>query len=145
MPAVRRASTILLIAFLAAAGSSADASAVTRSLSAKARLVRHDHRGAFDYFRGTAQGTLPGAVDAKLQLGLKRVSGTVTFRPRGGTITLSVSGTPESASYLQGRMVVQRGTGRFAHASGSARFKATLTRRREWVATVSVENGRLSY
>lgn len=96
--------------------------------------------------RGTATGTLPGAVNARFVLRVTEATGSVTIAARGGSLTLKVDGFAQSAGTLvrlNGTMMVKRGTGRYAHARGTASFSATVNRR-SWSIKVRVR-GHLSY
>ena len=90
------------------------------TLKEQAQIHRVSHQGGVDRFAGTATGTFPGNVAAALRIRLTVVTGTVTFYPRGGTLTVAVRGTPKSLSRVSGTMTVTGGTGKFADASGSA-------------------------
>lgn len=144
----------LVAAFHVSAAGAATASAdptarAARTISiqqtAKMRLIKRV--GSVLYEQGTASGTLPGVVSARLIVNVAKVGGEVTFYPRGGgTITFDAQGVPTSAgvrSRAAGTMTIVRGTGRFADARGSVRFNATLNRR-SWAINVSA-SGRMSY
>ncbi|MDO8189030.1 autotransporter [Conexibacter sp. JD483] len=118
----------------------ATAPARTIALNENARLHRISTAGGLYRFGGSATGTLPGNVTAALRFGLTSIRGSVTFYPRGGSISVRVSGSPVT---LKGRMTVSGGTGKFAGARGSASWSGTLNRR-TWIATVSAK-GRLHY
>lgn len=109
------------------------------------RLVRKS--GSTLYERGTARGTLSGAVTARFETSLTKVTGRVTIRPRGGgSFTIKVNGHPTSAgtnARFEGTMKIVGGTGRYADASGSGRFSG-IVNRRSWDVVVQA-NGRLSY
>lgn len=98
------------------------------------------------YESGTATGTLPGNVSARFETSLTKVTGTVTIYPRGGSITIDVSGTPRSAGIkprLTGSMRVVRGSGTFRGASGSGSFSGVVNRR-TWAVSVNA-TARLTY
>lgn len=101
------------------------------------RLVKRN--GPVLIERGTATGTLPGRVKARFRTSLTKVTGTVTFFPRGGgSITMTAVGYPQSAgriAQLTGNMAVRRGTGRFRGALGSGTFTGTANRK-TWAVTV---------
>lgn len=153
-----RASKVLLLAvavlvvgsFAATAGAadpSAHAARRTLNLSGTAYLHLVRKSGNVLYERGTATGTLPGTVTARLVTGVARVTGTVTFYPRGGgSLTLSAVGYPQSASVVtrfSGSCAVRSGTGRFRRAVGSGSFSGTANRR-TWAVTVHA-HARLTY
>ncbi len=97
--------------------------------------------------RGSASGTLPGAVSATFNTGrAPKVTGTVTFHPRGGTLTVTIVGFPRSlgtVARVSGSMAVRHGTGRYARAFGGGSFSGTVNRR-SWAITVHAK-ATLSY
>jgi hypothetical protein len=113
--------------------------------NATLHLVRKD--GATLYEKGTATGTLPGAVNARFETSLTKVTGTVTINVNGGgSLTIVVAGAPRSAGTVArfgGNMAVRRGTGRFRDAVGSGTFEGTVNRR-TWAVTVTAK-ARLRY
>lgn len=116
------------------------------SVSETARLHLVSKSGSRLTERGTASGTLPGPVDAHLVVEVTEATGTVTIHPRGGSLTLSVESFARSSgtiAHLRGTLTVKTGTGRYAHARGSANFTATVNRR-SWAIRVSA-HGHLSY
>ncbi len=95
---------------------------------------------------GSAYGTLPGTMRAQFLLRTTEVTGSLTIYPRGGSLTISLAGFATSGgtiAHLSGEMSVQHGTGRYAHASGSASFTG-IANRRSWAVQVRVV-GRLRY
>lgn len=141
---------VLLLGFGAGSVSSAApaAHAARRlNLSGTAYLHLTHKSGNVLYERGTATGTLPGTVTARLVTGVTKVTGTVTFYPRGGgSLTLSAVGYPQSAAtivHFTGSCAVRSGTGRFRHAVGSGSFSGTANRR-TWAVTVHA-NAHLNY
>lgn len=119
-----------------------------RTINVSERVSLHLVRksGPTLYEAGTATGTLPGTVTARFNVGITRVTGSVTIRTRGGTLTMSVDGKPRTTGAISrfgGTMRVTSGTGKFARASGTASFSGTVNRR-TWAANVAA-NGRLSY
>ncbi len=117
------------------------AHAARRSLNLRGTAYLHLTRksGNVLYERGTATGTLPGTVTARMVTGVTKVTGTVTFYPRGGgSLTLSAVGYPQSAAtivHFNGSCAVRSGTGRFRRALGSGSFSGTANRR-TWAITV---------
>jgi hypothetical protein len=141
-----------IIATIAALSGSASAqptaqTARTINLTERAELhlVRRD--GSTIWERGTATGTLPGTVNARFEMTLTKVTGTVTIRARGGgSLTIVIVGYAQSAGInarFTGTIAVRRGTGRFADAVGSGTFDGTVNRR-TWDATVTAK-ARLTY
>lgn len=122
-----------------AEGPGAHAARRTLNLSGTAYLHLVRKSGNVLYERGVATGTLPGTVTARLVTSIARVTGTVTFYPRGGgSLTLSAVGYPQSASVVtrfSGSCAVRSGTGRFRRALGSGSFNGTANRR-TWAVTV---------
>lgn len=113
--------------------------------SASLRLVRKS--GSVLHERGTATGTLPGAVTARFVVSSLKVTGEVTFLPRGGgSITFAVEGFPRSTgstARFSGTMSIVRGSGRYARARGGATFNGVVNRR-TWAASVAAV-GRMRY
>lgn len=114
------------------------------SQTAQLRLVRKS--GSVLYEQGTASGTLPGSVSARFIVTVLKVTGQVTFYPRGGSITFDVEGFPRSTGInarFAGTMTIAKGTGRYANARGAASFNG-IVNRRSWAASVSA-TGRMRY
>lgn len=128
----------------AGSGAAAPSAHAARSLNLSGTAYLHLVRksGNVLYERGSATGTLPGTVTARLVTGIARVTGTVTFYPRGGgSLTLSAVGYPQSAGVVtrfNGSCAVRGGTGRFRHAVGSGSFSGTANRR-TWAVTVHAQ------
>lgn len=138
---VAAVSTLALVAFSAAAA----AKTIAVSERADLRLSRRD--GSTLYERGTARGTISGPVTAVFNVGITRVTGTLTAYSGRSTITFTFTGAPTSTRgarvAFKGSMRVVGGTRRYADARGRASFTGTVNRR-TWAATVRA-NGRLSY
>jgi hypothetical protein len=116
-----------------AAGPQAHAARTLR-LDDTARLHLVKKSGAILSERGTATGTLPGAVTARFDTrNAAKITGSVTFRPRGGgSLTATVVAYPRSlgtVAGITGYLAVRRGTGRFARAVGSGTFTGSVNRR----------------
>lgn len=109
------------------------------NMSGTAYLHLTRKSGNVIYERGNATGTLPGTVTARFVTGVTKVTGTVTFYPRGGgSLTLSAVGYPQSAAtivHFTGSCAVRSGSGRFRNAVGSGSFSGTANRR-TWAITV---------
>lgn len=137
MISVAMATSAMLAAPAAAAPSARVARTLNVSQTATLHLVRRS--GSTIYQRGTATGTLPGAVNARINVSIVGgVTGTVTFRPRGGSVTFSVQGAPRSTGIrarFTGTMRVIDGTGRYEGAEGATAVDA-IVNRRSWDATV---------
>lgn len=140
---------LLLCLGVGSASSAAPSAHAARRLYLRGTAHLHlTHKsGNVLYERGTATGTLPGTVTARLVTGVTKVTGTVTFYPRGGgSLTLSAVGYPQSAAtivHFTGSCAVRSGTGRFRRAVGSGSFSGTANRR-TWAVTVHA-NAHLSY
>lgn len=154
MTRMRRAATAALAAMVAMTTAAPSALATAPRAQAARTINITEHvdlhlvrkSGNTLYQSGTATGTLPGNVSAIFKVEIARVSGTVTIYPRGGSLTISVNGTPRSAGSrprFAGSMKVLRGTGRYKHASGSGTFSGSVSRR-TWAARVDA-NARLTY
>lgn len=133
----------LVLALLWGAGA-AQARTIDVDEVVKLHLVRKS--GNTLYESGSASGTLPGNVSAVFQTSISKVTGTVTIYPRGGSLTISVSGTPRTTSArarFGGTMRVVRGSGKFRGASGSGTFDGVVNRR-TWDVRVDA-SARLTY
>lgn len=118
----------------------------TINVSERASLHLVRKSGSTLWQAGTATGTLPGTVTTRFKVTPSRVTGTLKIVTRGGSVTLSVNGTPRSYgtnARFGGTMRVTGGTGKFARARGSANFEGVVNRR-SWAANVSA-SGRLTY
>ncbi len=122
----------------------AEARTINIDEAVKLHLVRKS--GNTLYESGSATGTLPGNVSAVFQTSISKVTGTVTIYPRGGSITISVNGTPRTTgirSRFTGTMRVTKGSGTFRGASGSGTFDGVVNRR-TWAVDVDAR-ARLTY
>jgi hypothetical protein len=139
------AAALALGAVLASMPATAGARSIGVTQSASMHMVRRS--GTTIWERGTATGTLPGSVTARLQASLFKITGSVTFFPRaGGSLTFAVDASARSAATrarFAGVMRVTSGSGRFIHASGTFGL-AGIVNRRSWTATVNA-GGRLHY
>jgi hypothetical protein len=119
----------------------------TLNLTDTAHLHLTRKNGNVIYEKGTATGTLPGTVTARLVTGVTKVTGTVTFHSSGGgSLTMSAVGYPQSASTVTrftGNIAVRKGTGRFKNALGSGTFSGTANRK-TWAIT-AYARARLTY
>jgi hypothetical protein len=124
------------IAGLGVAGSSAATNAVaarTITLNESGQLHRTSHSGLKLNEQGSASGTIRGTIYIHLDVvSPNRVTAEVNIYPSGGSLT----GTG-SASYrvdggtasFSGTLSIDRGTGTYAHASGSGlKFSGTIQR-----------------
>jgi hypothetical protein len=144
MQGIRRAVCAAVVLTLLFGAGAAEARTLTIDETVDLHLVRKS--GSTLYESGTARGTLPGNVSAVFQISVTRVTGTVTIYPRGGSLTINVTGTPRSTGLrarFGGTMRVVRGSGRYRGASGSGTFSGVVNRR-TWDVDVDA-NARLSY
>jgi hypothetical protein len=90
---------------------------------------------------GKATGTLPGSVRASLTIGTSKVRVAFTIYLHDGTITGhgTASFNPGKGEYASfgGSISVSRGSGRYAHASGTGRVYGSINRNTD-NATVQV-------
>ncbi len=94
---------------------------------------------------GIAVGGINGKVRSRLKIGAT-VSGTTTFYPKGGSITIRGFGTLHSSGVVAsfgGSMHVISATGKYSHAHGSGGFFGVVNRR-NWKITVQT-TGNLTY
>ncbi|HEY2719474.1 MAG TPA: autotransporter [Solirubrobacteraceae bacterium] len=117
------------------------------SLNESARLHLTSHRGLTLNEQGSASGTISGTIFIHLHVAsTNRVTAEVSIYPNGGSITglASASYRPSGAvATFSGTMNVARGTGRYAHASGSGLSFTGTIRRTDDAVTVRV-SGRMS-
>ena len=113
--------------------------------TAKLHYVPPAH-GSQLYEEGAANGTLPGRMQAHVEIGAT-TTGSFTIYVRGGgtikghgTATMHGSGIYESFS---GTLVVTGGSGRYAHAHGRAGLYGTFDRKT--YALLVQTTGRLAY
>ena len=130
----------LLTAVFAAvspAGAARARAARTYSLSETGHLHRTSGRGITINQdlneQGSASGTISGTIYIHLRVvSTNRVTAEVNIYPSGGSITGSASASYRSAGALAtfaGTMTIERGSGRYAHASGSGlSFTGTIQR-----------------
>ena len=94
--------------------------------------------GATLYESGSASGSLPGSISAVFHTSVTKVTGTVTFHSRRGSITMTAVGYPHSAGTVvpfSGNIAVRSGTGAFRNALGSGTFSGSVNRR-SWAISV---------
>lgn len=143
----RLAALAATTAALAAAAMSAPAAAKTINVTENASLHLTRRNGSTLYERGTARGTISGPVTAVFNVGITRVTGTVTVFSGRNTLTFTLTGTPTGQrgprATFKGTMRVVGGTRRYRNASGTATFTGAVNRR-TWAATVHA-NGKLRY
>jgi hypothetical protein len=133
--------TVLALCAGAGAGSASPEAHAARTLHLRESVSLHlvHKSGPILIERGHASGTLPGAVSARFNTSnAAKITGTVTFHPRGGTLTVTIVGFPQSlgtVARVSGSMAVRRGSGRYAHAYGGGSFNGTVNRR-SWAISV---------
>jgi hypothetical protein len=80
---------------------------------------------------GTAQGTLPGTMRVRANLGAT-VNASFTLYTHGGTISGHGTATPHGSGIYEsfaGTLVATSGTGSYVHAHGHAGLYGTFDRR----------------
>jgi hypothetical protein len=98
---------------------------------------------------GKTTGTLPGTVRTRIDLnaGAGTATSRFTFYLTGGSLTGRASGVANSGQggweSFAGTMWLDRGTGRYAHASGSGKMYGALYRRNDRLKVQAI--GRLRY
>jgi hypothetical protein len=110
---------------------------------ASLHLVRASGSTLFE--EGSAQGTLPGSMRARLHVGAT-FSGSFVISTPNGTIEGRGSATPHGGGRIEsfaGTAHIVGGTGRYSHAHGSSGFFGTFDRRT--YAVVIQTRGSLSY
>jgi hypothetical protein len=128
-------------------GATAPRAHASRKLNATdtARLRYLRSEGSIVFEEGSATGALPGRMRARLDIGAT-FTASFTLYARGGTLEGHGSATPHGSGRYEsfgGSLVVNRGTGRYAHAHGHAGLYGVFDR-----STYNVEvqtTGTLSY
>jgi hypothetical protein len=98
---------------------------------------------------GSATGTLPGVVRIRLNINVETSSAASSFtlHTRGGTLIGHAAGTASPGhggwESFAGKMWLDRGTGRYARASGSGHMYGALFRRTDRLRVQTI--GRLRY
>jgi hypothetical protein len=117
------------------------------SLNESGRLHLTSHHGFTLNEQGSASGTITGTIFIHLHVvSTNRVTAEVSLYPSGGSITgLASAGYRPSGAVasFSGTMNIARGTGRYAHASGSGLSFTGTIRRTDDAVTVHV-SGRMS-
>jgi len=111
--------------------------------TARLHLVHQDE--SLLYEEGSATGSLPGRMRAKVSIG-SLFKGSCTIYSSGGSITGQGTATPHGTGLYQsfhGTMLVTGGTGRYTHIKGRTQLYGTFNRRT--FALVVQTTGRLSY
>jgi hypothetical protein len=105
----------------------------TLSLHETAHLHLVSHQGTqILNEEGTSSGTLVGPLAVKITIYYTQVTITFTARPKGGTL----SGRGEGSYYVEGHIghfsgttAIVKGTGTYAHASGSLHVTGVILRK----------------
>jgi hypothetical protein len=148
------------VLLITAAGGAALASGAERAgpMAHRARVVSVSDTAELHLVRavgetlieeGKAAGTLPGTV--RTRINIDAAAGTArsgfTFYLRGGSLTGHASGTANPGrggwESFSGTMRLDRGTGRYAHASGSGKMYGAIYRRNDRLKVQTI--GRLRY
>lgn len=110
-----------------------------------ARLRYKEGSGSLLDEEGSATGTLPGRMRARCNIGAT-FTASFTIYANGGTIKGHGTATPSGSGRYEsfsGLLVVKGGSGRYAHAHGTARLYGTFDRRTLAIVVQTV--GKLSY
>jgi hypothetical protein len=111
----------------------------TRTRASAARAINATDTAALRYVsasgsllleEGRASGTLPGSMRVHFDVGAT-FSGSFTIHTAGGSITGHGAAVPHGAGVYEsfsGSLTVTGGSGRYAHARGSARLYGTFDR-----------------
>lgn len=150
---VRRSPVVLsLVVCALGLATTATAGAASPGAHLSRRLLRVNDTGRLHltrksgstlYESGSASGTLPGTITAVFHTGVARVTGSVTFHARGGSITMTAVGYPQSAGVtarFSGSIAVSGGTGRYRSALGHGTFSGRVNRH-SWKVTVHAVAG----
>jgi hypothetical protein len=95
-------------------------------------LTLEHSKGATIDERGRGSGTFDCAVYIQLTLSGTRVTATYSAYPHGGSIvgraTARIHTATTKAAYFSGTITLTRGSGSYAHSSGTASFQGTISR-----------------
>jgi hypothetical protein len=135
--AAARSTFLLVIALLVWGSTALAAQPVKEHVDLK--VVSRTAGGTRFVHTGTASGTFAGSVKSRITLAHSVVlTGVVTIRARGGTVTMKVNGRARSLSVrtkFNGTATITGGTGKYAHAKGSGQFTGVVNRS-TWHATI---------
>ena len=115
---------------LAIIGAPAIATGHTLRATDTAHLKYLSASGAVLHEKGGASGTLPGQMRADVRIGAQ-FSGSFTIYAKGGSISGHGTATPHGSGVYEsfdGTLTVTGGSGRYAHAHGTARLYGTFDR-----------------
>ena len=132
---------------VSAASSSRAAVARRQSVSDTAYLRKSQVEGAIVFEQGNATGALPGYMRARLDT--NNFHASFTLQTRGGTLkghgsaTLCEKACSGHYESFRGTLVIDGGTGRFAHAQGRGGLYGVFNR--ETYALTVQTTGTLSY
>lgn len=128
---------MLVIALLVWAATAWGAQPVKEHVDLK--VVSRTDGGTRFVHTGTATGTFAGTVKSRITLAHSiALSGVVTIRARGRSITMKVNGRARSLSLrtkFNGTATITGGTGKWAHAAGAGQFTGVVNRS-TWHATI---------
>lgn len=127
-----RAPACLVLLLALAAAASADASPPLTNVNEYGSLSLEHNKGSTIDERGRGSGTFNCNVYIQLTLSGTLVTAQYSAYPHGGSIVGNAtahihSATTQSASF-SGTITLDRGTGSYAHASGTASFSGTISR-----------------
>ena len=103
------------------------------ALTERAQLHLVGHPGVEFTEEGQGYGTYPGSVTIRLKLAGAHVTGSYFARSTHGTISGRASGTvvgsrTQPLVHFVGGVSISRGTGTFAHASGTLQIRGSIRR-----------------
>jgi hypothetical protein len=123
------------------------AHALNATDTAYLEYIQSRSSGSQVYEVGKAYGTIPGKM--RVHLNTENYSGSFTIETHAGNINGHGSATPneqEGSNYVsfRGSLVVKGGTGRYAHAHGTAKLYGTFEHKKTYALVIQT-TGRLSY
>ncbi len=147
LPRLRMFGGLWLLALLCAAVIAVPATARSLSLNDTGHLRLTSKHSFTLNEQGSASGTISGSIYIHLNIvSVNRVTAEVNIYPSGGSITGHASASYHAAgafATFAGTMTITRGTGRYAHASGSGLSFTGAVQRTNDAVTVHV-SGRIN-
>jgi hypothetical protein len=122
----------LLLTSTAVAGSTGARAARSTQVNDTAKLHVVGGSGSTLVEEGRGTGTLPGAVRIKLTLGVSTATSQFTISVSGGSLSGHASGRLHAGgggyASFGGSLSLSKGTGRYAHASGTGSLYGVINR-----------------